>query len=134
MLWSGLQRHWSCHSNKMTPLFISSLDHLYLGITWAKISAWCKPNAKLFHGRISSVGRALDCRAGGCRLNFRGRTNTQGLKITKKWRYSSPLQCKRVDFCVARMTMLNGGPVSSWRHKKIVSAISTFRLNTVTLK
>ena len=30
------------------------------------------------------------------------------------------LQCKRVDFCLARMTTLNGGPVSSWRHKSAV--------------
>ena len=37
--------------------------------------------------RISSVGRALDCRAGGRGFDFRSRTNTQGLKITEKWRY-----------------------------------------------
>ena len=35
-------------------------------------------------GRISSVGRALDCRAGGRGFDSRGRTNTQGLKITEK--------------------------------------------------
>ena len=35
-------------------------------------------------GRVSSVGRALDCRAGGCGFDSRGRTNTQGLKITEK--------------------------------------------------
>ena len=39
------------------------------------------------HGRISSVGRALDCRAGGREFNSRDWTNTQGLKITEKWRY-----------------------------------------------
>ena len=38
-------------------------------------------------GRISSVGRALDCRAAGRGFDSRGRTNTQGLKITEKWRY-----------------------------------------------
>ena len=38
----------------------------------------------LFHGRISSVGRELDCSAGGCRFYSQGRTNTQGLKITEK--------------------------------------------------
>ena len=36
------------------------------------------------HGRISSVGRALDRRAGGRGFDSRGRTNTQGLKITEK--------------------------------------------------
>ena len=35
-------------------------------------------------GRISSVGRALDCRAGGRGFNSRDRTNTQRLKITEK--------------------------------------------------
>lgn len=35
-------------------------------------------------GRIGSVGRALDYNAGGRRFDLRGRTNTQGLKITWK--------------------------------------------------
>ena len=34
--------------------------------------------------RISSVGRAFDCRAGGRRFDSRGRTITQGLKMTEK--------------------------------------------------
>ena len=34
--------------------------------------------------RYSSVGRALDCKAGGRGFDSRGRTNTQGLKITEK--------------------------------------------------
>ena len=33
-----------------------------------------------FRGRISSVGRALDRRAGDRRFDSRDRTNTQGLK------------------------------------------------------
>ena len=37
--------------------------------------------------RNVSVGRALYCRTGGRGLDSRGRTNTQGLKITEKWRY-----------------------------------------------
>ena len=35
-------------------------------------------------GRISSVGRAPDCRVGGRGFDSRGRTNTQSLKITEK--------------------------------------------------
>ena len=35
-------------------------------------------------GRISSVGRALDCRAGDRGFDSRGWTNTQGLKISEK--------------------------------------------------
>ena len=37
--------------------------------------------------RISSVVRALDCRAGGRGFDSRDGTNTQGLKMTDKWRY-----------------------------------------------
>ena len=36
------------------------------------------------YGRISSVSRALDCRAGGCGFDSQGWTITQGLKITDK--------------------------------------------------
>ena len=35
-------------------------------------------------GRISSVSRALDCRAGDGGFDSRGWTNTQGLKIAEK--------------------------------------------------
>ena len=38
-------------------------------------------------GRISSVGRAIDCGAGGREFDSRGRSNTQGHKITEKWRH-----------------------------------------------
>ena len=34
-------------------------------------------------GRISSVGRALDCPAEGRGFDSRGRTNTQGLTVTE---------------------------------------------------
>ena len=37
--------------------------------------------------KTSSVGRALDCSAGGRGFDSRGRINTQGLKITEKRRY-----------------------------------------------
>ena len=37
-----------------------------------------------YRGRISSVGRAFDCRAGGRGFDTRGRTITQGLKMTEK--------------------------------------------------
>lgn len=38
----------------------------------------------LNRGRISSVDRALECRAGGGRFDSRGWTNAPGLKITEK--------------------------------------------------
>ena len=56
-------------------------------------------------GRISSVVRALDCRAGGCWLHSWGCTNTHGLKITEKWRSSSHLHCKWLNLCLAWMAM-----------------------------
>ena len=37
-----------------------------------------------FRGSASSVGTALNCRAGGSGFDSRGRTNTQDLKITEK--------------------------------------------------
>ena len=70
-----------------------------------------------FSGRVSSVGRAFDCREEGRRFDSPGRTNTLGLKITEKWSLVLPLQCKRVDLRVARMTWQNGGPFSSSRRK-----------------
>ena len=36
------------------------------------------------HSRISSVVRALDCRAAGHLFDSQDRTNTQGLKMTEK--------------------------------------------------
>ena len=37
-----------------------------------------------FSDRVSSVGRTFDCRVGGRGFDSRGRTNSQGLKITEK--------------------------------------------------
>ena len=82
--------------------------------------------------RISSVGRALDCRAKGCGLISWGGTMMQGLKITEKWRYTL-FTASGETFAWLR-----------WPHKlavpspvgevKIVSPFSTFMLNTLTLK
>jgi len=38
----------------------------------------------ILHGRISSVGRMFDCGVGGRGFDSRGRTSTQGLKVTEK--------------------------------------------------
>ena len=84
----------------------------------------------LNRGRINSVGRALDCRAGGGRFDSRGRTNGHGLKITVK---VLPLPCKRLDLRVARMITENGGLLFSRRRKNSVP-INTFVLNILTLK
>ena len=37
-----------------------------------------------YRGRTSSVGRVLDCRVGGRGFDSRGRTDTQGHKVTEK--------------------------------------------------
>ena len=79
-----------------------------------------KKNAPVLvsRGRISSLGRVLDCRAGGRGFDSRGRTNINGHKMTEKWRYCAPLPCKRLHLQLARMTMYSGAPVSSRRLKK----------------
>ena len=51
-------------------------------------------------GRTSSVSRALDCRAGGCGFDSRGRTNNQGLQTTEK-------------HCTKQILLQMAGP--SWR-------------------
>ena len=83
-------------------------------------------------GRFSSVGRVLDCRAGGRGFDSRGRTNTQGLKITEKWRYSL---CPAGGWTFAWLGWPRKMAVPSpLGDVKIVSTISTFVLNTLTLK
>ena len=67
----------------------------------------------------------LQSRAGGHGFDSRGRTNTQVLKITEKWRYW------RLDLRVARMTTWNGGPVFNRGRKKTLSPISFVVLNTL---
>ena len=55
------------------------------------------------NNNISSVGRVINCRAGGRGLDSHGRTNTQGLKNTCELKVV-PLPCKRSDLHVDRMT------------------------------
>ena len=82
--------------------------------------------------RISSVGRALDCGAGGHGFDSRGRTNTQDLTVTEKWRYSL---CSASGWTFAWLgwprKMAVPSPVGE---VNIVSPIGTFVLNTLTLK
>ena len=62
----------------------SSSDDTLLSLSTA--GEWSLGTTQLFPsllGRISSVGRALDSRAGSHGFDSRGRTNTQGLKITE---------------------------------------------------
>lgn len=60
-------------------------------------------NFFLNRGKISLVGRALDGRAGGRGFYSRGRTSSQGLKITEKWLMKVlHLPYKRLDLRVPR--------------------------------
>ena len=45
----------------------------------------CSPD--FYRHSVRSVGRACDCKTKSCRLDSWDWTNTQGLKITEKWRY-----------------------------------------------
>ena len=67
--------------NKIAAL---QIKHTHQQSCWGICSLKC-PFLQWFsiRGRISSVGRALDCRAGGHGFGSRARTNTQGLKITE---------------------------------------------------
>ena len=63
------------------PFTIMSLSFFKLTVcarrySHRRISKW---------SRLSAARLALDCGAGGRGFDFRGRTNTQGLKITEKW-------------------------------------------------
>ena len=49
--------------------------HVKISVSQQMLSTW---------SRISSVGRAFDCRAGGHRFNSQAWNNTQGLKMTEK--------------------------------------------------
>ena len=85
---------------------------------------------RLNRGRISSVGRALDCRAGGRGFDSLGRTISEGLNITEKWRYSL---CTPTGETFAWLgwprKMAAPSPLGD---VKMVSPISTFVLNTLT--
>ena len=101
-------------------------------------AAWSETGCKRtkynkLRGRISSVGRTLDCRAGG--RGFRpgpGQgANTQGLKITEKWRYFlCPENGQTFAWRGWPREMAVPSPVGDL---KIVSPISAFVLNTQTI-
>ena len=59
---------------------------LLIGEAWQVRVAFVSVIYDTNRGRASSVGRALDCRSGAGNRGFdsQDRTNTQGLKITKK--------------------------------------------------
>ena len=83
-------------------------------------------------GRTRSVGRALDCRAGGHRFNSWGWTNTQGLKITEKVQSAYALQMAGPSH--GSDDHIKMAVPSPARDVKILTPISTFVLNTLTLK
>ena len=73
------------------PLFLQALWYKTQQVYKKSSSHKKKKNGELrchfvsfFRCRISSVGRALDFRAGGHGFNSRGRTNTQGLKLRRE--------------------------------------------------
>ena len=83
--------------------------------------------------RISSVGRALDWRVGGRGFDSRGRTNTQGLKMTEKLRHYLCPAANGQTFVWLGWPRKMEVP-SSVGDVKIVSPISTFVLNAGTNK
>ena len=57
---------------------------LYLLSVYIYIYIYIYIYMSVCRGRVSSVGRAFDCRAEGRGFDSRGRTNKQGLQITEK--------------------------------------------------
>ena len=91
---------WCCNTARILSLkaYIYNSSHLVSLLCgsstvqmyryWTKVPVIMVTGPSCFdHGRISSTGRVLDCRAGGHGFNSRDRTNTQALKMTEKWRY-----------------------------------------------
>ena len=62
-----------------------------------------------------------------------GRTNSQDLKITEKWRKVLPLPCKRLDLLMARMTESEMAVPPPLGDVKTAPSINTFRQNTLPL-
>ena len=104
---------------------ISQLIRCYLGL-------FSTHSFNCHLGRTSSVGRVLYCRAGGRRFDSQGRANTQSIKITEDEGTAFALQTvgplRGSDDHVETAVPSPLGDV------KIVSPISTFVLNTLTLK
>ena len=68
------------YSFKVRGMTVQQENYIYWHLSFSLISVPCFCMYLFNRGRISSVGRALDCRAGGRGFDSRGRTNTQGLK------------------------------------------------------
>ena len=104
----------ACHSQKTPDGFFAFwraafLDCFYF-VWWRFQPVLSEDMSKKVNLLFPAAGLGvLDCRAGGRGFDSRDRTNTQGLKITEKWRYSL---CPANDETFA------------WR-----SSISTFVLN-----
>ena len=90
-------------------------------------------SCRLNRGRISSVCCAHECRAVGREFDSRGRTVTQGLKITEKWtRY---FLCTASGYTFAWLGWPRKMAVPSPEgDAKKVSPISTFLLSILTLQ
>ena len=141
MFWSKLCKStWNCAWNLAFPVFISPIvwnmcenlhyesvyfkelhndQEYYWPTIYRARAAEVSTTTSYCRGRISSVGRALDGRAGGCGFDPRA-GNTQGLKITQKWRFAWLGWPRKVAV---------PSPV---KDVKIVSPISTFMLYTTT--
>ena len=71
----------------LSPLNLQGNPFTIMSLSFLKLTVCAR---RYSHRRISKRSRlsaarlALDCRAGGRGFDFRGRTNTQGLKITEK--------------------------------------------------
>lgn len=78
------------------------------------------------HSRISSFGKALECRAGGCGFHSLCRINTQGLSITEKSRCRLCPANRSIDLHMAWMMVPSRSAVGDL---KIVLSCFFFSFN-----
>ena len=84
-------------------------------------------------GLAQLVERFNKCWVRGRRLDSRGQTNTEGIKITEKWRYSF-CTASSLPFTWLTWACKMAVPVQVVGDVKIVSPVSTFMLDILTLK
>ena len=66
---------------------------------------------------LAQLVERVDCRAGGRGFDSRGQTNTQGLKITKKWSHSLCSASSKTFAWLGWPHEMAVPPVFTWRRK-----------------
>ena len=79
--------HW-CLDHLCTLAVNQEILHLQYNNKWWRYIQILRCKSVFTAAVLAQSVERVDCRAGGRGFDSWGRTNTQGLKITEKWRYS----------------------------------------------